>query len=36
MPENAPEISFKVEKEFDPFSEAFDDLDEFKDYEEEY
>ena len=36
MPENAPKISFKVEKEFDPFSEAFDDLDEFKDYEEEY
>ena len=36
MPENAPEISFKVEKEFDPFSEAFDHLDEFKDYEEEY
>ena len=36
MPENAPEIRFKVEKEFDPFSEAFDDLDEFKDYEEEY
>jgi hypothetical protein len=36
MPENAPEISFKSEKEFDPFSEAFDDLDEFNEYEEEY
>tara|TARA_B110000908_G_scaffold142864_1_gene171398 strand:+ start:54 stop:545 length:492 start_codon:yes stop_codon:yes gene_type:complete len=36
MPENAPEISFKVEKEFDPFCEAFDDLDEFNEYEEEY
>tara|TARA_B110000967_G_scaffold170230_1_gene180099 strand:- start:346 stop:837 length:492 start_codon:yes stop_codon:yes gene_type:complete len=36
MPENAPEISFKVEKEFDPFGEAFDDLDEFNEYEEEY
>ena len=33
MPEDAPEISFKAEKEFDPFDEAFDDFDEFKDYE---
>ena len=36
MPEDAPEISFKSEKEFDPFNEAFDDFDELKDYEEEY
>jgi len=36
MPKNAPEISFKTEKEFDPFNEAFNDFDEFKDYEEEY
>jgi len=36
MPEEAPEISFKAEKQFDPFDEAFDDSDEFNDYEEEY
>jgi len=36
MPEDAPEINFKAEKEFDPFGEAFDDFDEFKEYEEEY
>ena len=36
MPQDAPEISFKSEKEFDPFDEAFDDFDEFKDCEEEY
>ena len=36
MPEDAPEISFKAEKEFDPFGEAFDDFDELKEYEEEY
>ena len=36
MPEDAPEISFKADKEFDPFDEAFNDFDEFKDYEEEY
>jgi hypothetical protein len=33
IPEDAPEIIFKTEKEFDPFDEAFDDFDEFKDYE---
>tara|TARA_B100000767_G_scaffold43090_1_gene37017 strand:+ start:1418 stop:1900 length:483 start_codon:yes stop_codon:yes gene_type:complete len=33
MPEDAPEISFKAEKKFDPFGEAFD---EFNEYEEEY
>jgi hypothetical protein len=33
IPEDAPEIIFKAEKEFDPFDEAFDDFDEFKDYE---
>tara|TARA_B100000768_G_scaffold130465_1_gene121054 strand:- start:82 stop:573 length:492 start_codon:yes stop_codon:yes gene_type:complete len=36
MPEDAPEIIFKAEKEFDPFGEAFDDFDEFKENEEEY
>jgi hypothetical protein len=36
MPKEAPEIKFeeeKQEKEFDPFGEAFDDFDEFNDYE---
>ena len=33
IPEDAPEIIFKAEKEFNPFDEAFDDFDEFKDYE---
>ena len=33
MPNDAPEIKFEEIKEFDPFSEAFEDSDEFKDYE---
>jgi hypothetical protein len=36
MPTEAPEITFKAEKEFDPFGEAFDNFDEFNEYEEEY
>ena len=36
MPEDAPEIRFEAEKKFDPFGEAFNDFDEFKDYEAEY
>ena len=36
MPNEAPEISFdeqKQKKEFDPYGDAFDDFDEFNDYE---
>ena len=33
MPKNAPEIQFEAVKKFDPFEDAFDDSDEFSDYE---
>ena len=33
MPEDAPEITFEAEKEFDPFNEVFEDFDEFREYE---
>jgi len=33
MPKDAPKIQFEAEKEFDPFEDAFDDSDEFSDYE---
>ena len=33
MPNNAPEIKFEAEKEFDPFNKAFEDYDGFRDYE---
>jgi len=33
MPQEAPEIQFEAKKEFDPFDAAFEDSDEFNDYE---
>ena len=32
MPENAPEITFEAEKEFDPFEDAFDESNEYEQY----
>ena len=32
MPENAPEITFEAEKEFDPFEDAFDEANEYEQY----
>ena len=32
MPEDAPEITFKAEKEFDPFEDAFDEANEYEQY----
>ena len=33
MPKEAPEIQFEAKKEFDPFDAAFEDFDEFNEYE---
>jgi hypothetical protein len=33
MPKEAPEIKFEAKKEFDPFDDAFEDFDEFNEYE---
>ena len=33
MPKEAPEIQFEAKKEFDPFDTAFEDFDEFNEYE---
>ena len=33
MPKEAPEIQFEAKKEFDPFETAFEDFDEFNEYE---
>ena len=33
MPKEAPEIKFEAKKEFDPFDTAFEDFDEFNEYE---
>ena len=32
MPEDAPEITFEAEKEFDPFEDAFDEANEYEQY----
>ena len=32
MPEDAPEITFEEEKEFDPFEDAFDEANEYEQY----
>ena len=32
MPEDAPEITFESEKEFDPFEDAFDEANEYEQY----